>query len=123
MLKTSLEGGFIDRGSNLGLDSFAAPPASQERGSISEAFPRLVHPSRLSPAARVRIPTVHVVGNKDDAVLVDMSRLMEGVCEGSLVRRVVHGGGHHPPMAKRDVAMLVKAFEWAKREGMKSAVL
>ena len=83
--------------------------------SSFDAFPRLVHPSFLDPVVRISIPTVHVIGAQDVPTLVSMSRLMEGVCESSLVKRVVHAGGHHPPFVLKDVKDLVRGLEWAVR--------
>jgi hypothetical protein len=119
VLHSSLAGGFIAADTELGLEGLL----SGESGAGCQDFdmdlgrvPRLMHPCVLDQQVRVRIPSVHVVGRKDDKRLVEMSRLMEGVCEEGLVRRVVHGGGHDVPRLSGDVRALWQAVDWAIRE-------
>ncbi|KAF6798076.1 hypothetical protein CSOJ01_12853 [Colletotrichum sojae] len=113
VLDTSLRGGFIAPGTPLGTEGLLSPDA---RDALEE-LPRIVHPALLPPELRIPIPTVHVVGAADDALLVGMSRLMEGLCAGpELTRSLVHDGGHDVPRKVGDVRALWAAVEWAAEE-------
>lgn len=118
VLDKSLSGGFIAPNTDLGLTSLRNASQEPAAGADLELVPRLMHPAFVPPDVRVRIPTVHVVGHKDDAVLIDMSHLMERVCEPQLVRRLAHDGGHDVPRTAKDVRALWSAVEWAMRESM-----
>lgn len=115
MLDKSLSGGFIAPDTDLGLTSFHI--ALQEPKDL-EMVPRLIHPALLSRDVRVRIPTVHVVGRKDDEDLITMSHLMEQVCDPQFVRTLTHEGGHDVPRLVKDVRALWSAVNWAVHESM-----
>ncbi len=114
LLDTSFQVGFLPPDTDLGL-------ASLGEESHNAKVPRLMHPELLPPDIRVRIPTVHVVGRKDDPVLVELSGLMEKFCEPHLRRRLVHDGGHDVPRGAKDVKALWAAVEWAVSEGLRQA--
>ena len=80
------------------------------RGDLARV-PRAFHPELVTQ--RVRIPTVHIVGGRDSAVLVKLSRLMKQLCDGRVVRSLVHAGGHDVPKKPEDVKAAVAALEWA----------
>ncbi|EXJ93213.1 hypothetical protein A1O3_01770 [Capronia epimyces CBS 606.96] len=138
VLDKSLSGGFIAPDTDLGLDSTSLSaqqsesgieaestpaPASEQASTFSETnshavsyvprVPRLIHPAILAPSHRVRIPTVHIVGHRDEPALIALSRLMEQVCDPSLVRHLVHDGAHDVPRSLKDVRAFWTAVEWA----------
>lgn len=128
VLDTSLRGGFIAPDTSLGLASLglgsstaqettaAITTRSPQQAELDE-LPRIMHPAIVPQDRRVRIPTVHVVGRADDAVLVSMSRLMEGLCAtSSLTQSLAHEGGHEVPRKPGDVRKLWSAIEWAAQE-------
>jgi hypothetical protein len=84
---------------------------SLDNSSISRAF----HPSLMDE--RIRIPTVYVTGSKDDDDLLAQFKAMPFFCKKSLVREVVHSGGHDLPRAPNEVKKVIKAIEWALEEG------
>ncbi|MCJ1251310.1 hypothetical protein MMC30_008542 [Trapelia coarctata] len=121
VLGTSLRGGFIAPDTDLGLEYLQTPTLSTPNTSNDDlpTLPRLIHPSLLPPDIRIRIPTIHVTGRKDEPALVAMSRLMEEVCVKGMVRSLSHEGGHDVPRGLRDVKALWGAVEWAVGEGLR----
>ncbi|KXX83199.1 Dihydrofolate reductase [Madurella mycetomatis] len=124
VLNTSLRGGFIASDTSLGLVSLGlgcsttqetATTRSQRQAELDQ-LPRIMHPAIVPQDRRVRIPTVHVVGSADNAVLVSMSRLMEALCAPSLTQSLAHEGGHEVPRKPGDVQKLWSAIEWAAQE-------
>lgn len=121
MLNRSLSGDFIAPDTDLGWTSLRSTSTGDVAARADlELFPGLMHPAIIPRDVRVRISTVHVVGRKDDAVLVEMSHLMERVCEPRLERSHAHDGGHDVPPAAKDVrAGSWKAVEWAVHNSMR----
>ncbi|EXJ91410.1 hypothetical protein A1O1_04522 [Capronia coronata CBS 617.96] len=120
VLDTSLSGGFIAPDTDLGLEAFTQSLAPKTEEAIS-CIPRIIHPSLLFPLHQVPIPTVHVIGRRDEPALVSLSRLMEKVCEPTLVRSLAHEGAHDVPRNPRDVRAFWAAVDWAVAEGLRLA--
>ncbi|KAF2203110.1 hypothetical protein GQ43DRAFT_390710 [Delitschia confertaspora ATCC 74209] len=67
----------------------------------SESLPRLIHPQLFQD--RVRIPTVHVTGQREPESIKVQSRVARALCDTSWVRTYIHEGGHHVPFNISDV--------------------
>ena len=65
-----------------------------------------IDPQTVSPKQRIRIPTVHIVGNKDDAY-EDSLRLRD-VCNPTSRFEFDHGGGHEIPRDPRVTESMAK---------------
>ena len=78
-------------------------------------IPRVVHPSLTW--RRIRVPTVHVTGQKDDPAMVELSKLMQGLCKPEAIKVLEHAGAHDVPRDAKGVAALLRAVEWAARAG------
>ena len=97
---------------------FIAPDTGQ--GILTPGFdlaatPRVIHPSLVSQ--RIRVPTVHVTGQKDDPAMVELSKLMQGLCSPGAMKRFEHAGAHDVPRNRREVDALLYALEWAASAG------
>lgn len=101
---------------------FIAPgtPAAQFAKRDDPSQPRVFHPALFTD--RIPIPTVHVTGKKDDALMVDLSRLVQGLCEKSLVRSLAHSGGHNVPRSPGDVRAAWAAVDWAVQQSQKQHI-
>ncbi|KAK3934592.1 serine hydrolase FSH [Diplogelasinospora grovesii] len=77
-------------------------------------IPRALHPSLTEE--RIKIPTVHVIGEADLPAMTEQSRLVCGLCDDSLARVHRHAGGHGVPSRKADVRTLAGSIEWAAEE-------
>ncbi|ETN44955.1 uncharacterized protein HMPREF1541_09830 [Cyphellophora europaea CBS 101466] len=84
-------------------------------------IPRIIHPQLVRQ--RIRIPTVHVVGRKDDPLMLDQSRLMYQLCGEEVAMWLEHSAGHDVPRERGDASAAVKAMEWAFKEGEQQALL
>lgn len=80
-----------------------------------EGFPRLMHPLLLQD--RVRIPTVHVTGQKDTESMAEQSRVAQALCTPSFVWAHKHDGGHDVPFKRSDVQAIVSSIQAAAEEG------
>lgn len=96
-------GGFISAGTDEGYFS---------RGDHHSAIPRVMHPTLFKE--RVRIPTVHFTGKKDSQLLVQLSGLMQEVCDKKTMRVVEHSAGHDIPRKPDDTRAAAAAIEWAR---------
>ena len=79
------------------------------------AIPRVVHPSFIRQ--RIRVPTVHVTGRKDNPAMVELSKLMQGLCNPAAMKVLEHVGAHDVPRDVKGVAALLQAVEWAASAG------
>jgi predicted esterase len=79
--------------------------------------PRLMHPQLLKE--RIHIPTVHVIGKRDFDFMRNMSEAALGLCSESMVKKLQHSGGHHPPQKHAEVQALIRAMEWAARQSQR----
>lgn len=100
-------GGFIAAGT--GEDFF--------HGGNTSAIPRVMHPQLIKQ--RIRVPTVHVVGKKDSREMVELSRLMQDICDKSLVRSLEHTGGHDVSRRPADAKEAMAATVWAIQESQR----
>ena len=73
-----------------------------------EGVPRLMHPDLLQ--ARVKIPTVHVTGQKDSPYIRYQSRVGQGLCTSRMLRQHEHEGGHDLPFKRSDVDSIVRSI-------------
>jgi len=99
------EGGFLP----------AHPDEDVFRRGETAMIPRVIHPDLMKQ--RIRIPTIHVVGKKDNPLMIRQSELMYKVCEPTLSKWLEHSGGHDIPRQVQDAKAAVKAMEWAIAEG------
>ncbi|KAJ5788008.1 hypothetical protein N7457_002998 [Penicillium paradoxum] len=60
---------------------------------------------------KIGIPTVHVIGMKDD--YADHGRNLAGICDPKVSRVVTHEGGHQLPRDARTLAKTAEAIQWA----------
>ncbi|MCJ1396153.1 hypothetical protein MMC18_009042 [Xylographa bjoerkii] len=106
-LEIAKNGGFISAETEDGSAAFVGSGTKRDYSRL----PRVMHPALL--VERVRVPTVHVAGQKDHAGLVELSKLMRGVCDARVMRSLVHAGGHDVPRLAKDVKAVLVAMEWA----------
>ncbi|KKP03792.1 hypothetical protein THAR02_04122 [Trichoderma harzianum] len=59
----------------------------------------------------INIPTVHVVGFKDD--YADQGRDLAAICDPKISQVVTHDGGHQLPRDLRTVTKTAEAIQWA----------
>ncbi|KAK3046349.1 hypothetical protein LTR09_012165 [Extremus antarcticus] len=103
----------VDQDYDHGFD-----PLKHNYCGADRSVPRIMHPELLPADVRIRIPTVHVTGVKDERDLIASSRLMERVCEPKLVQSLTHSGGHDVPRTMKDSRALVKAVDYAIRQSV-----
>lgn len=103
-LRAGQEGGFLQ----------AHPDEDVFSRGETDMIPRVIHPELVT--TRIRIPTVHVVGKEDHALMIRQSKLMYGVCDPVVAKWLVHSGGHDVPRQVGDAKAVVKAMEWAVAE-------
>ncbi|CAG8026292.1 unnamed protein product [Penicillium salamii] len=60
---------------------------------------------------KIGIPTVHVIGEKDN--YADHGRNLAGICDPKVSRVVTHEGGHQLPRDVRILAKTAEAIQWA----------
>ncbi|KAJ5715841.1 uncharacterized protein N7483_013022 [Penicillium malachiteum] len=60
---------------------------------------------------KITIPTVHLIGEKDE--FADQGRSLAGICDSKLARVVTHEGGHQLPRDPRTLAKTAEAIQWA----------
>ncbi|KAJ5972285.1 uncharacterized protein N7479_002203 [Penicillium vulpinum] len=80
-----------------------------------DSVPRLFHPKLVKD--RISIPTVHVTGRKDELSMVHQSRIVQGLCDESLLRAHRHQGGHSLPLKANEIKDLAVSIEWAAERG------
>lgn len=103
-LHSGVEGGFLPTHPDQ---------AVFKRGDTSQ-IPRILHPSLVQQ--RVRVPTIHVVGKKDQELMLEQSSLMYQLCDPALSKWLEHSGGHDVPRQLNEAKAAVKAMEWAVSE-------
>ena len=116
LMSTRRENGLIDPHGDPYINSLKAPVTDEPASSLANV-PRMFNTSLVRPSQLIQIPTVHVTGRKDNAVIVSLSQSMVTLCEPGLMRRMTHNGGHGPPCSTRDIKALVKNVEWALQKG------
>ena len=77
--------------------------------------PRLLHPQIYKE--RIRIPTVHVSGEKDVYAMAEQSRVAEGLYTPSLTQRYRHDGGHDIPFRRSEVSTIISMAKNAAEKG------
>ncbi|KIX00551.1 uncharacterized protein Z518_09616 [Rhinocladiella mackenziei CBS 650.93] len=77
--------------------------------------PRLLHPEIYKE--RIRIPTVHVSGEKDIYAMAEQTRVAEGLCTPSLAQVHRHDGGHDIPFKRSDVQTIISMAKVAAEKG------
>ena len=82
---------------------FAATP------DCKNAFPRFFHP--IYTKERISIPTVHVIGQGENAEVKRLAEAAKELCEREKVVTVVHRGGHEIPNNKEGILDVVRAIE------------
>ena len=105
--ESAQQGGFIA--------SDTVEEATFRPGFDPAAVPRVMHPTLLPQ--RVRVPTVQVTGKTDDPAMVELSKLMRGLCREDIMKSLEHMGAHDVPRDSRGVGALLQAVEWAARAG------
>lgn len=83
--------------------------------------PRVLHSSLT--AARIRIPTVHFIGEKDHTEMVEQSLVVLGLCDTTMAQMYQHSGGHAVVSKPQEVDRLVRAIEWAAIESSSQLAL
>lgn len=68
------------------------------------AMPRLFHP--MLTAARVRIPTAHILGRNDSADVHAQAELCRLLCDPSYMVSASHGGAHDLPHNAEEVSVI-----------------
>ncbi|KAJ5358481.1 uncharacterized protein N7496_010894 [Penicillium cataractarum] len=103
-----------------GDNGFIAPAAAVEQwraASVAdreELMTRVFHPSLTS--TRVKIPTVHVLGQSDTAEVFAQAALCRNLCDARLVEQVEHSAAHDVPRKSEEVQQVVQAILAAKSE-------
>ena len=91
--------------------------------STSESFwlekdlskvPRVIHPDLTT--ARISVPTVHVTGKKDSLEMVELSKLMEGLCNPKTMKVLQHSAGHDVARKQEDARPVLRAMQWAEQQ-------
>ncbi|KAI8965509.1 serine hydrolase FSH [Daldinia sp. FL1419] len=77
--------------------------------------PRLLHPQIYKE--RVRIPIVHVSGEKDVYAMAEQSRVAEGLYTPSLTQLYRHDGGHDIPFKTSEVSAITSMVMNAAEKG------
>ncbi|KAH8701451.1 serine hydrolase FSH [Phaeosphaeriaceae sp. PMI808] len=77
--------------------------------------PRLLHPEIYKE--RIRIPTVHVSGEKDVYAMAKQTRVAEGLYTSSLLQTYRHNGGHDIPFKRSDVQAIISMIHVAAENG------
>lgn len=77
--------------------------------------PRLLHPQIYKE--RIRIPTVHVSGQKDVHAMAEQSRVAEGLYTPSMTQFYRHNGGHDIPFKKSEVLTIISMAKEAAEKG------
>ncbi|KAF7532111.1 hypothetical protein G7054_g8245 [Neopestalotiopsis clavispora] len=77
--------------------------------------PRLLHPRLYED--RVRIPVVHVTGEKDVFAMAEQSRVASGLYSPSLMHLYRHEGSHDIPFKKSEVSAIVSLVKDAAEKG------
>jgi predicted esterase len=83
--------------------------------------PRILH-SALTPA-RIGIPTVHFIGERDHSEMIAQSLVVVGLCDSKIARLYQHSGGHAVVSKPQEVKRLVQAIEWAAMESSSQVAL
>lgn len=83
--------------------------------------PRLLHPQIYKE--RIRIPTVHVSGEKDVYAMAEQSRVAEGLYTPSLTQLYRHDGGHDIPFKRSEVLTIISMAKDAVEKGMQLQAL
>ncbi|GIJ97914.1 hypothetical protein Aspvir_000020 [Aspergillus viridinutans] len=93
------------------IDEFEArrPMAASAKEATSVDVLLRFHPT--THTRRIRIPTVHVIGEKDQ--YADHGRALVGMCEPRLAHVVTHDGGHQLPRRTSTVAKVAGAIQTA----------
>lgn len=69
---------------------------------------RVFHPSLTS--ARVKIPTVHVVGSSDTMEVFEQAKLCRDLCDPRMTDMVMHSAAHDVPRKPKEVQRVVNAI-------------
>lgn len=77
--------------------------------------PRLLHPQIYKE--RIRIPTVHVSGEKDVYAMAEQSHVAEGLYTPSLAQVHRHDGGHDIPFKRSDILTIISMVKDAADKG------
>ncbi|PLB39702.1 serine hydrolase FSH [Aspergillus candidus] len=84
------------------------------------AQPRVFHPALVKD--RIPIPTVHITGKKDQAMMVNLSVLVQGLCDPRLIRSLTHSGAHDVPRRPDDVCAAWAAVDWAIQQSQQQYI-
>ncbi|CAG7937157.1 unnamed protein product [Penicillium salamii] len=105
----------------LGGDNGFVVPADEidqwERVSTStreQLMTRVFHPSLT--ATRVKIPTIHVLGDSDTADVLEQAELCRGLCDPRSVERVAHSAAHDVPRKPDEARQVAEAIRAAEAE-------
>ena len=110
-LTAGVEGGFLPE----------HPDKEAFKRRDAALIPRILHPELIK--ARIKVPTVHVVGKKDNPLMLEQSQLMYRLCQDGTARWLVHSGGHDVPRNVAEAKEAVRAMEWAAKEGEEQSLL
>jgi pimeloyl-ACP methyl ester carboxylesterase len=77
--------------------------------------PRLLHPEIYKE--RIRIPTVHISGEKDVDAMAEQTQVAEGLYTASLLQTYRHNGGHDIPFKRSDVQAIISMVHDAAESG------
>lgn len=75
---------------------------------------RVFHPSLTS--ARVKIPTIHVLGESDTANVREQAKLCRDLCDPRSVEMLGHSAAHDVPRKPHEARRVVEAIHAAKAE-------
>ncbi|KIX09426.1 uncharacterized protein Z518_00506 [Rhinocladiella mackenziei CBS 650.93] len=110
-LSAGVDGGFLH----------GHPDQEVFRRRDAALIPRILHPELIKQ--RIRVPTVHVVGKKDNPFMLEQSQLVYRLCQEGMAKWLEHSAGHDVPRNVAEAKEAVKAMEWAAKEGEEQSVL
>lgn len=110
-LDAGLEGGFLHQ----------HPDKAVFQRRDASLMPRILHPALIKQ--RIHVPTVHVVGGKDNPLMLEQSRLMYELCDPGTARWIEHSAGHDVPRQVAEAKVAYRAMETAAKEGEQQAIL
>lgn len=81
----------------------------------NDQFPRFFHP--IYTKERVTVPSVHVLGRKDNANIRRLANIAQGLCSATDTVVYEHEGVHEIPKKPKDVKAIVDAIKQASLFG------
>lgn len=95
--------------SDLGLDTSNITQGIKDGTITIDQFPRIFHPLLVSQ--RLRLPTLHVAGKKDNPYLLRQARLMKRLCASESSVYMEHSSLHELPADAKELDSILKAMQ------------